>query len=93
MTWVIVVAMLAAVAVWVRGAVEGSGSAHTLQRAALESEAAGHYYNQALAMARILDRIERDEMMAVTIPTALRADIREVVESFFGEGGRHAQRR
>lgn len=89
MTWVILLAMLAGAAVWIRASL-GSGPGRTLQRAALESEAVGHYYSQALTMARILDRIERDEMMAVTIPTALRAEIREVVESFFGEGGRRA---
>ena len=90
MTWVILLAMLAGTAVFIRTATGGSGSGRTLQRAALESEAVRHYYSQALTMARILDRIERDEMMAVTIPTALRAEIREVVESFFGEGGRRA---
>jgi len=57
-----------------------------LQKAAIESEAVRHYYQQALRMARVLDRIETDDMIAVTIPAALRQQIRTLVETFY-EGG------
>jgi len=67
-----------------------------VQQAAIESEAVRVYYQQALRMARILDRIERDEMIAVTIPAEMRLQIRTLVETFFegdGEGGGRPLRR
>ena len=89
MTWVVALAIVAGAVVWLRES-SADGRRRPLQQAALESEAVRHYYAQALTMARILDRIERDEMMAVTIPTELRTEIRRLVESFFGEGDERA---
>lgn len=93
MTWVVALAVMAGAVVWLRESTADSRRRRPLQQAALESEAVRHYYAQALTMARILDRIERDEMMAVTIPTELRREIRELVESFFGEGEQRARPR
>jgi len=84
---------MAGVVVWLRESNADGRRRRPLQQAALESEAVRHYFAQALSMARILDRIERDEMMAVTIPGELRTEIRRLVESFFGEGEERARPR
>lgn len=81
-----VLALIVAAVAWAVSQVSGRGRGVDMQRAAIESEAVGHYYQQALKMARILDRLERDDMIAVTIPADLRQEIRTVVETFF-EGG------
>ncbi len=93
MTWVVALAVMAGAVVWLRESTAAGRRRRPLQQAALESDAVRHYYAQALSMARILDRIERDEMMAVTIPGELRTEIRRLVESFFGEGEEHARPR
>lgn len=86
----LVLAVVVGAVAWAVSMATGRGRGPELQQAAIESEAVRHYYQQALRMARVLDRIERDEMIAVTIPAELRQQIRTLVETFFegGEGPR-----
>lgn len=82
----LIVLLVAGGVVWAIRQSATQGRTRELRRAALESDAVRHYYQQALQMARVLDRLERDDMIAVTIPGEMRAQIRTMVETFFGEG-------
>lgn len=82
----LVLALIVGAVAWAVSQASDRRRGPEIQRAALESEAVRHYYQQALAMARVLDRLERDEMIAVTIPADVRQQIRALVETFF-EGG------
>jgi len=84
---VLVLALIVGAVAWAVSQATGHRRGPELQRVAIESEAVGHYYQQALRMARMLDRLERDEMIAVTIPSELREQIRTMVETFFEGGG------
>ena len=78
--------------VYVVAQAAGSRRRTGIQTAALESESARHYYQRALQMARVLDRIIGDEMIAVTIPQPLKTQIKDMVEDFYGEGGLPSRR-
>lgn len=82
----LVVVLLVGVVAWIVSQGNNNRRGREIQAAAIESDAVRHYYQQALRMARVLDRIERDEMISVTIPADLRAQIRTMVETFFEEG-------
>jgi len=87
----LVLAVVVGAVAWAVSQASGRHRGPELQQAAIESEAVRHYYQQALRMARVLDRIERDEMIAVTIPAELRQQIRTLVETFFeGDEGPRA---
>lgn len=85
---VVVVLLIVGAVVYVAAQAASRTRTHGIQSAALESEAARVYYQQALQMARVLDRIQSDDMIAVTLPPTLKEQIRTMVEDFYGDDGR-----
>lgn len=81
---VLLAALVAVIYVIVQSA--NRSRTRSVQSAAIESEAASLYYRKALKMARLLDHIQHDDMIRVTIPETMREQIRVAVNDFYEEG-------
>lgn len=61
------------------------GSRRSLERSPQVALQAGDvWYRQAVRMARLLERVRRDDMVAVTIPPATKKEIDEALRQFWG---------